>query len=224
MQKNTIDQKKWERFWRKQLSWKQTFSQMLFFVFRFIASYMQYRLAYSFFRGGSVLEIGCGSARSSILLARKKKNSELIGLDFSYRSIAIAKETSEKYRVNGSFILADANYLPFKHESFDLVWSAGVLEHFREPYPVIKEMVRVTKKDGAVLALIPSHNNLLVKIRNLVKKITGYYFDFDKLWGGTRAYRIDINNVFVKVKLKNVRARAIPLVLLIETMVIGWKR
>lgn len=224
MQKSIVDREKWERFWWKQQSWKRIFPLTFILISRLIAGYARYRLACEFFRGGHILEIGCGTAQSSILLARKKKNSELTGLDFSCVPIAAAKEISEKYGVDGSFILADANHLPFKYESFDLVWSMGVLEHFREPYPVIEELVRVTKKGGAVLALIPSHNNLLVKIRDIVKRITRYYFDFNAAWGGTKAYRIDLNDIFAKLKLKDVRARAIPLELLIETMVIGWKR
>jgi ubiquinone/menaquinone biosynthesis C-methylase UbiE len=168
--------------------------------------------------------VGCGTARSSILLAENKKNSEVIGVDFSRESITIAKEISEKHRVNGSFILASVKWLPFKQGLFDLVWSIGVLEHFREPYPIIKEMVRVTRKRGVVIALIPSHNNILVKIRDFIEKITGYHFDFKKAWGGAKAYRTDLNDAFIKVNLHNVRSRVIPLELLIEKMVIGWKR
>jgi predicted SAM-dependent methyltransferase len=49
-------------------------------------------------------------------------------------------------------IVADARVLPFKEESFDLVYSSHLIEHFRhyEVKNVLKEWIRVLKRGGTV--------------------------------------------------------------------------
>lgn len=60
-------------------------------------------------------------------------------------------------------LLADAHFLPFKNESFDLVFSMQVLEHVHSPWLVVQEVFRVTKKGGlfvgSVAFLKPFHNS-----------------------------------------------------------------
>jgi ubiquinone/menaquinone biosynthesis C-methylase UbiE len=46
--------------------------------------------------------------------------------------------------------------MPFKKNSFDVVWNQGVLEHFKNPVPAMKEMYRVTKNGGYVIIYIPA--------------------------------------------------------------------
>ena len=50
----------------------------------------------------------------------------------------------------------DARDLLFDKESFDVVYSLGVVEHFDETYLAIKEHARVTKKDGIILITVPN--------------------------------------------------------------------
>lgn len=58
--------------------------------------------------------------------------------------------------------------MSFADETFDVVFSQGVLEHFRDPDPVIAEQVRVMKKTGVLIVDVPQTYNpytLFKKIR-----------------------------------------------------------
>lgn len=52
-------------------------------------------------------------------------------------------------------VVADAHNIPFSQNTFDLVWLGGVLEHIKKPEVAIREVYRVTKKDGYIYIEIP---------------------------------------------------------------------
>ena len=56
---------------------------------------------------------------------------------------------------NAFFLCGDCFKLPFKDNTFDLVWSQGLIEHFKNPKEIIKEHLRVCKKNGKVLISVP---------------------------------------------------------------------
>lgn len=56
---------------------------------------------------------------------------------------------------NRADIVCDAHKLPFKGNTFQLVFSTHVLEHLIEPKKAIKEMYRSVKKGGYVITLVP---------------------------------------------------------------------
>ncbi len=93
-----------------------------------------------------VLEVGCGAARLSCLLA--SKGFLTIGLDYSESALKAAQQNYYLKHNEGQFVLGDAYNLPFPDESFEIVLSTGLLEHFADPQPVVDEMVRVLKKGG----------------------------------------------------------------------------
>jgi SAM-dependent methyltransferase len=102
-------------------------------------------------RAGRALEVGCGSAR---LLARVGTTAplELVALDPAPSALGIARRTAEHARVEMDRCRGDALALPFRSGSFDLVLSGGLLEHFRDPVPVLAEMVRVLRPGGTFYA------------------------------------------------------------------------
>ncbi len=67
--------------------------------------------------------------------------------------------------------------LPFENETFDLVYSSHVLEHFhrKDTLNVLKEWVRVLKIGGILRISVPSFENI-IKIYNLsedIESVTG---------------------------------------------------
>jgi len=100
-----------------------------------------------------ILEPGCGSGLMSAYLAEKNK---ITLLDLSENSLKIAKYNFNKKNVKGEFIRGDLLKMPFKNNTFDVVWNQGVLEHFKYPSRAMKEMIRVTKRGGYVVIFIPA--------------------------------------------------------------------
>jgi ubiquinone/menaquinone biosynthesis C-methylase UbiE len=96
-----------------------------------------------------VLDVGAGTGRFSILLA--KEGYDVTGLDQSQEMLNTIDQKSREQNLNISLIKGDAFKLPFEDNTFDACTSIRVLWHFENPEDLIKEMVRVTKKDGVII-------------------------------------------------------------------------
>ena len=57
--------------------------------------------------------------------------------------------SSPKKRAN-NFVDADAEFLPFKDEAFDVAFSAFTIEQVKDPFLMLKEMCRVAKRKTIV--------------------------------------------------------------------------
>jgi SAM-dependent methyltransferase len=99
-----------------------------------------------FFRGKSNLEIGSGSGRWSQTFA----HGEYIGIEID-RSAAVFSHK----RFKNDIIVADVRFLPIRDDSFDFVFSIGVVEHFPETMLAIAEHMRVCTRDGLILISVP---------------------------------------------------------------------
>jgi 2-polyprenyl-3-methyl-5-hydroxy-6-metoxy-1,4-benzoquinol methylase len=101
-----------------------------------------------------LLELGCGTAQLSLSLAPKVK--EVVGLDISSEAYKIARTQCEKLGIkNVTFVKADCRDVPFKH-SFDVVWSAGLIEHFFDKdIDIVRQHLKAVKPGGVVVMSVP---------------------------------------------------------------------
>lgn len=101
----------------------------------------------------TILECGCGSAGVLETIWQKGKN--YYGIDIAPLGIKLAKERL-KNKPNIKLSVSNVENLPFRNNSFDLVYAVAVLEHLSSAEKAINEMVRVTKKDGILLLTSPN--------------------------------------------------------------------
>lgn len=94
-------------------------------------------------RGEKVLEIGCGTG--SDLLQFAKHGAQASAVDLTTKHVELARG-----RVGDLAVVheADARHLPFADESFDYIYSHGVLHHSDEPENIVSEMFRVLRPGG----------------------------------------------------------------------------
>jgi ubiquinone/menaquinone biosynthesis C-methylase UbiE len=94
-------------------------------------------------QGEKVLEIGCGTGAD--LLQFAKHGALASGVDLTANHVELAR-----MRVGGlaHVYKADARHIPFEDESFDYVYSHGVLHHCDEPEQVVSEIFRVLRPGG----------------------------------------------------------------------------
>jgi 2-polyprenyl-3-methyl-5-hydroxy-6-metoxy-1,4-benzoquinol methylase len=98
-----------------------------------------------------VLDIATGPGYIAEAFARAAR--EVVGVDLTDAMLAIGKErTTQRGLTNISFRAADAQHLPFENASFDVVVCRLALHHLQQPIAVLREMVRVCRVQGAVLA------------------------------------------------------------------------
>lgn len=95
---------------------------------------------------GRTLEVGCGSARLSCFLAMAGYRTTC--LDPSIPALRVARANYSMGNVLGAFVSGDGFRLPFADGRFDVVLSTGLLEHFEDPSPIVREMVRVLRPGG----------------------------------------------------------------------------
>jgi SAM-dependent methyltransferase len=92
----------------------------------------------------TVLEVGCGSGRFLKYLSRKA--GFLVGVDPSHAVFASDKLLGKNEKV--MLVKASANDLPFADESFDFVYSIGVLHHIPDTFKAMQACVDKVKKGG----------------------------------------------------------------------------
>ena len=72
---------------------------------------------------GRALDLGCGTGTNTIYLAQY--GFTVVGIDFSPKAIATARDKARRANVNVEFHVADVTRLDFLHEPFDFVLDLG---------------------------------------------------------------------------------------------------
>jgi ubiquinone/menaquinone biosynthesis C-methylase UbiE len=122
-------------------------------------------------RGARVLEVGCG--RGATLLDLASRGAQVVGLDYAQSSIVTCETLRAEAGLDGAadFLLGDARALPFDSESFDLVYSIGLLEHFEQPGILLTEQHRVLKPSGFLLLQVPQKFSLYTMVKIPLTKL-----------------------------------------------------
>ena len=97
----------------------------------------------------TVLDVGCGTGLNLIYL---KHYGTVIGLDLSKEALNFCK-----LRAAENLIQADAEKVPFKDDTFDLIIALDLLEHL-DDRDVLKEFYRVLNPNAYLIATVPAFN------------------------------------------------------------------
>lgn len=111
-----------------------------------------------FSRVRSVLDVGCGVGHwGRVLVAALPSEAVLTGVDRESEWVTKATNLAAKAGLGGRFRYqqGDATRLPFADNTFDLVTCQTVLIHLPDPLLGLREMLRVLKPGGLVLAVEP---------------------------------------------------------------------
>ena len=195
------DKDKWDDLWKNP-------EEMLYYtdVFRLMDEIkLEYLLAIlpPNKQNTKIVEVGCGPAWLSCALASEGYNTTC--LDYSENALNIARKNYEMQGNKGEFIVGDALNMAFEDNSFDVVLSTGLLEHFEDPSVVINEMVRILKPGGIFysdivpkkFALFRAHIDFVIGLNNLIKK------EEDEIYE-KKLNSNDIENILISSKLEDI--------------------
>ena len=108
--------------------------------------------------GLRVLEIGVGMGAD--YLEWLKAGALATGVDISPASLAKARRRCERAGFHPDLRLADAEHLPFPANTFDIVYSYGVMHHSPETQQCLSEAYRLLKPGGTARIMLYHHPSL----------------------------------------------------------------
>lgn len=122
--------------------------------------------------GQNVLEIGCGLGADSRYIS--KLGSKITSLDLSFDNVALTLKGMHLLELKGQGVCSDAENLPFKDNSFDIVYSFGVLHHTPDTKRAIDEVCRVLKPGGKCIVMLyhKGYAYLYINLRFCLKRLS----------------------------------------------------
>jgi 2-polyprenyl-3-methyl-5-hydroxy-6-metoxy-1,4-benzoquinol methylase len=149
---NLIDSAQWNSQWAVSKSPRRLRSWRDYLSWRFTRLFREYIRP-----GDRVLEIGCGGSRFLPYFA-KELGAEVWGLDFAPAGILTAKGALLRAGVSGTILEGDLfTTTDLPESSFDVVFSAGFIEHFPQTANVVRHIARFAKPGtGLVITEIPN--------------------------------------------------------------------
>jgi len=113
-------------------------------------------------KGRRVLEIGCGLGTDGAQFA--KAGAEYTGIDLTEAAIELARKRFNLSSLPGTFQTGDAEKLVFPDNTFDIVYSHGVLHHTPDIQSAVKEIHRVLRPGGCAKVMLYHRNSYNYRI------------------------------------------------------------
>lgn len=163
-------------------------------------------------RGKSVLEIGVGMGADHEQLASNKP-SRLCGVDLTERAIEFTSKRLALSGLQSELQVSDAENLPFPDNSFDMVYSWGVLHHSPDTPRAFQEVARVLKPGGIARIMIYHKHSItgfLLWVRYGAKQNLSLAETYSQCLEspGTKAYSIqEANDLCKKAGLTNIKIK-----------------
>jgi cyclopropane fatty-acyl-phospholipid synthase-like methyltransferase len=131
-----------------------------------------------------LLDVGCGWGR--FLLSVINNEITLVGIDISFRYLQKIKKLKNFYNIH--LIRADCEYLPFRNEIFDYIFSNSVFQHLEREkfYKTILKARALLKEKSLLVFQIPNKHS--------VRGFIHYFLKFEK-----REKRKEENTVLYKI-------------------------
>lgn len=166
------------RQFRKLYDWTAVFYDIQSHIYAFLSGQNLNRLRAGFLAeleirpADRVLEVSVGTG---LILPLLPRGIEFYGLDLSWGMLQKCRWNLRRWKRKARLFCGEAEHLPFRDNSFDIVFQLGGINFFNDKARAIREMVRVAKPGTRLL--ISDENEK--QIRELYQKLP---FLGRKLW------------------------------------------
>jgi SAM-dependent methyltransferase len=111
--------------------------------------------------GSTAIDVGCGLGDDARAMARVVgRAGRVVGLDTSSALLQRARARTNAEDGDVDFVLGDAHSLPFEAGTFDGARTERTLQHLGNPAQAVRELARVTRPGGVVMATEPDWGTL----------------------------------------------------------------
>ncbi|MGH7664221.1 MAG: class I SAM-dependent methyltransferase [Gemmatimonadaceae bacterium] len=142
-------------------------------------------LAEADYRDKRILDCGCGTGEFTCWYA--SRHNDVTAVDLSLPSLRHARAYAERYGLDARIRFQQQSVLDLDlpNDSFDIVYSYGVLHHTPDPFRGFQQMVRVCKSGGVVIVSVYSlYSRYLHRLRQrLINRLAGDDVEKRCRWG-----------------------------------------
>ncbi|MCP4675576.1 MAG: class I SAM-dependent methyltransferase [Deltaproteobacteria bacterium] len=157
----------------------------------------------------AVAELGCGSGYFTNYAAGSLSNAMVVGLDIDSKRIEFAKGLYTA--PNLSFKVGDLTDLPFDANTFDLVFTRFVLVHYPDPAEALKEMIRVVRPGGTIVAYDMIHSGVWFSpAKPAFQRVLKAAMDVMRERGMEPDQGLHLPVAFKRAGLKNMKSEIVP--------------
>jgi len=158
-----------------ELGTREFFDQVEAYRYNEYAPWMPRLMEFEKFRDARLLEVGCGMGTDLLQFARG--GARCTGIDLTPRSVEITRHRFRLYGAEGDFMISDGEHLPFRNESFDVVYSNGVLHHTPDTEGAVREVHRVLKSGGVAKIMLYHRDSLNYWVEIVLRRgLLGFEF------------------------------------------------
>jgi SAM-dependent methyltransferase len=155
----------WESYWRGHADLDRTYSTGDRLVREIVAD--------GPVAGRRILEVGAGSGRDTLGLARA--GAKAVVLDYSPTSLELVRRQAREQGLAVDLVRADALRSPFRDGAFDVVFHQGLLEHFRDPMPLLRENARILASGGRAVVDVPQTFHLYTAMKQVLIALNRWF-------------------------------------------------
>ena len=104
------------------------------------------------FRGGRIIDVGCGFGGMNIVLAHRFIDSEIVGIDLSDPLLRLANRSAQAADLGdrARFEKADVHQIPYDDNSFDVVINTNMVHLVDDPVQMLNEIERILAPNGCL--------------------------------------------------------------------------
>jgi ubiquinone/menaquinone biosynthesis C-methylase UbiE len=99
--------------------------------------------------GMHILDAGCGTGEALTWLRAEVGEGQVVGVDLAAAHTRAAREQAP---ADALVVQADLRALPFREDSFDLIWSVNTVNHLQHPQEAVQRLAGLLRT-GGLLAL-----------------------------------------------------------------------
>ena len=117
-----------------------------------------------------IIEVGCELGVTSMLLSNSYNKTLL---DLNPLAIELTQQAHNLLNKEANFIVGDMFNMPIEDKSYDILFNAGVIEHFNqeERLRAFKEYSRILKDNGTMYIAFPNHYSRPYRLAYIILKL-----------------------------------------------------
>jgi ubiquinone/menaquinone biosynthesis C-methylase UbiE len=113
------------------------------------------------YHGKKVLEVGIGAGTDFLQWVRA--GAHAYGIDLTEEGIENVRHRLDVYQLSAEDVrVADAENMPYEDNTFDLIYSWGVIHHSPNTIRALEEIIRCTKQGGEIKIMVYNRRSLSV--------------------------------------------------------------